>query len=728
MARQFKYHAEEILSGASGGQLLRWSFCDYNDRVLMAHPSLTPHYWPGYGVAKPIPGLPAGEGYSGIEVVASHVMVWKDATFKWSAQNDMTQWLPVGETAVSLRTGIAASFRQPDAGGLTDWVFITDPSRNFVVDQYVRLDTGDTSSFYTVSQVWQGSTMLSISVKSEQTVDPDEEKRIFFQSGGGFLEDDFLSVAGVATDLQVTAASTLKTDVFFTGAGSEPVPAIGMSFLLQLANPSGSLAVGDVVSLGSVAGYGQDIYEVAQVVDTFGRISLTRLGQGESPLPTGYLVPEGFSLSFQPYADVLNIGTVRVVIPAGASVSGLNAVKLTPKGLTGEVLAGDLIPEGSYLQSVDANDAGEGQNIGSQINGEILSIVAIGEYGYILKTKSIQSMQFVGRQAGTFFIRPEILDEGPISRNAWCKMFDNNKVSGIIFVGRKEIFKYTGGTSIEPIGRQFTKEIFGQGPGAPSDGELDRSRVDEIVCYHHEKQNEVWIVYPVLGGGMNKVFIYNYVFDSVAVDDYPTALGGITAVGSIDWESAVTWEEFSEADGGTNETWEDKEKAWYEYVDDGLQRFTFLGVAADAPNPVLGELPDTTVPRLLLHGREYSRASRDNCHPAAYECVAETQDFDFENPTVWKYAYTVQMMVDVRQSQTRPMQLFVQLGGRDNLDSDIRWSAPTPVEVSGNGMRTTQANIRMAGRFIRIRFSSNAVGCNWKIASYKLFARPGGKY
>lgn len=743
MARQFKFDAQEILSGAQGGGLQRWSFCDFNDRVLMAHRSLSPHYWPGYGRARPIPGLPSGEGYSGVEVVASHVVVWKDATWKWSAQNDMTLWLPVAETAASVRSGIVSAFDQPAVGGITDWVFLSDPDRNFVVGQYVRIDvptenatTGATDwyyNFYTVYGVWSGSTTTALSIKSDQYVEAGATEKVLFQSGGGFLEGGFIAVDGTVTHLEISAASTIKTEVYSTGVSSDVVPGIGSTFWLQLTNPSGSLKFGDIVSLGSVAGFGQDLYSVAQEVDVLGRIKLEKLGLGEAQLPPGYLVPEGFSLGFQPYVEVTNTGLNREFIPSGAAISGLNAVKLTPMGLAGETPTATRIKADLDIQSIDANDAGEGQNVGSQINGEILSIVSIGEYGYILKNKSIQSIQFVGRQAGTFFVRPEILDEGPISRNAWCKMFDNNKVSGIIFVGRKEIFKYTGGTSIEPIGRQFTKEIFGQGAGAPSDNELDRSRVDEIVCYHNEKQNEIWIAYPTLGKGTNRVFIYNYVYDSVSLDDYPESLGGITAVGALDCEAAVTWEEFSEADGGTDETWTDKDLKWYEYVEDGLQRFTFVAIAGDTPNPIIGEFPldhinGAPVPRLLLHGREYSRSSRDNCHPEAYECSAETQDFDFDNPTLWKYAYTIQMMVDVRQSQPRPMTLYVQLGGRDNLDSDIRWSAPTPVEVSGNGMRTTQANIRMAGRFIRVRFSSKAVGCNWKVASYKIFARPGGRY
>ena len=156
------------------------------------------------------------------------------------------------------------------------------------------------------------------------------------------------------------------------------------------------------------------------------------------------------------------------------------------------------------------------------------------------------------------------------------------------------------------------------------------------------------------------------------------------------------------------------------------------GVAAD--DATADEIEDDStredagVPRLLAHDRGFSRSSQDNCTLFGYTCTAETKDFDFGDDLRFKYIDTVLLNIEIESMLDRPKRMFVQLGARDNLDSDIRWTDPAPVEVSGNGMRVTKANARAAGRFIRVRFFSEDPGVSWRIAGFRLIGRPGGLY
>jgi hypothetical protein len=75
--------------------------------------------------------------------------------------------------------------------------------------------------------------------------------------------------------------------------------------------------------------------------------------------------------------------------------------------------------------------------------------------------------------------------------------------------------------------------------------------------------------------------------------------------------------------------------------------------------------------------------------------------------------------MEVPQQLERPMKMWVQIGSRANLDGDIKWSTPVSVEVSGNGTITTKVNIRASGRYHRVRFFSNAVGAQWRIAGLR---------
>jgi hypothetical protein len=713
MPQQFLAELEELYTGAQAGRVNRWSAVDFFDKVIFAQSSILPLYWPGGGSARPLPGLPADEpGWDGVEVVSGHVVLWRDDVLRWGDLNDYSTFLPIATTAVSLRTDTLNFFLQPIVGEPTDWIHCDETDISFVKDQFVRIDlevddpTKITSNFYVVDDV-AGAGISATSIGAEQSFAAGSEGKIFTQFYAAWNVGSWLTIDGVPTHVEVTASSRDLTGTFTSSTASTLVPVEGGVLTITVNENPSSLKVGDVLSLGDIAAPGLDLYEVLTVGFT---LALKRLNVGVKKQAPGYQFAENTYLTFQPFASIKNNEATTITVSSSTEVLSQGSVKLKRANLTGEIAEGIEIPEGSTIASVDANEAGEAVNAGSETNGKIFAVVSLGDYGVILKERSIQSMQYVGRSSGTFFVRPEVLNEGPISKNAWSRFGDKQ----LVFFGHKDLYTYSGGQTLNPVATQHTQKVY---------SELDRSRADEIVIYHNETANEIWVVYPTLADVDLKVLIYNYKYNSCVIDSYSKALNGITAIGGIDWEIAPTWNELSEA-----QIWSTEILKWYEYVDEGLQRYTILAIGGDNAIPAIGEISGATVPRLLLHGRKFSRCSGDNCSEAAYVALAETQDFDFGDDAKWKYADTLMLNVEVKEHLDRPMFLYVQLGGRDNLDSDIRWSSPSRVEVSGNGMVTTKINARMAGRFLRIRFYSQTVGAQWRIGGFRLMARPGGTY
>lgn len=712
MNSQFLAELEPIFTGAQAGPANRWTACNFFDKVVFAQSSVQPQYWPKGGPARPLPGLPSAEGWDGVEEFAGHLLLWRDEVIKWSNLNDFTTWIPVSATAVSLRTDTLEDFIQTGPSVPTDWIYVDEDSATFVKGQFVRIDlnendpTSATYNFYVVSDVASPVGKRASTIAASHSFPADGETYYAFTdiyvewpTGGRILDDGF------ATRLEIVGTSRDETGFFTSAAISDPVPPVGSTFHITLAENPTSLRVGDVLSVGLSSGIGLDLYEVVTVAYT---LELKRLNIGTQRQALNYRFPIGTFLTFQPFLRATNKGTVATTIAPGSVITIQGAVKLIPQNLTGEIPLGETIPAGSTIASVDANEAGEAANAGGQINGPIFAIAALGEYGVILKERSIQSLQYVGRASGTFFSRPEVLDEGPIARYAWSRISDNR----LVLWGHKEIYEYSGGLNLVPIAQEHTQEVF---------AEMDRSRRDEIVVYHNERDAQVWFVYPVLGVETLKVLVYNYREKTVVIDTYSSALNGISAIGAIDWEVAPAWEDLSDT-----QLWSGETKKWYEYVDDGEKRYTVVAIGGTPGDPNLGEDATATIPRLLLYGRQFSRAHADNCLPSAYYAYAETQDFDFQDTAAFKYVDTLQLEMEVPRQLERPMKMWVQIGSRSNLDSDIKWSTPVSVEVSGNGTITTKVNIRNSGRYHRVRFFSNAVGAQWRIAGFALIARKGG--
>src|SRR5262245_50991142 len=140
MSSSFLAEFDEVLSGVQAGPANRWVFANFFSVVVAAQGSISPVYWPGGGLAKPIPGLPTNERWYGGDELAGHLLLWRDEVIKHSDVNDFSTWIPVSQTSVSLSVETLSDFTQPISGSETDWIFLSTDSAAFVEGMYVRID------------------------------------------------------------------------------------------------------------------------------------------------------------------------------------------------------------------------------------------------------------------------------------------------------------------------------------------------------------------------------------------------------------------------------------------------------------------------------------------------------------------------------------------------------------------------------------------------------------
>jgi hypothetical protein len=377
-----------------------------------------------------------------------------------------------------------------------------------------------------------------------------------------------------------------------------------------------------------------------------------------------------------------------------AVATGPNVITARLQDLTGHTTTGLTIAAGQQLFTVDANEAGETRVVGSKMNGKIFKIIAMGDYAYIFKERSIQSIQYVGLGSGTFFIHPEISDEGALSRTAVLNLGDGR----IVFLGHKELYLYTGGPSPQPIATQVTRQVL---------KEIDRTRLNEIVMVHKEIRHEVWISYPINGG--QKTLIWNYVEDTCSFDYYDSSVRGISAASDVDFSVDPPWNSLPES-----LTWDtmDPTLNWLSFAGSSTDRVLLLGFG-DGEIVIWG------------FGNTFNRNGR------GYKCLSETQDFDLGEPDIWKYVDVVVIGLTISAATNQTRTLYLQVGQRAGLgtpEDSILFTDPFPVSVSGNTSDVVRINPGGAGRYLRLRMFSQDADVEWAVSSFEIHCRPGGTY
>jgi hypothetical protein len=706
------YPATSGQSAATASNEFRWSFTDFYDKVIVAQSSVTPQYYltgSSPDETRVVPGLDVsggiGEKFDGCESFAGHVILWKDERLKWCDVDDVTNWIPVAETIASMRLTLTDGFTQPAAGATTGWVAVTESPAGLTVGQYVRIDDTQASlpyyNFYTVADVSPAAglsgTIAPVSSGSN-VIAASPGTGILFLTSSVDWEVGQRLVCGLAPSQILTV-----TEVDLGGGSSFQIDTnavVAASFTVTITNINTGLRVNDYVSLQEHSTLpGQDIYKITAMATSATQTTLTLAKQsiGSNVAANGatYSAWETYIVK-TPWIVVQNSGAAitfdNTTNSAGnRALTEKYAVQLTLEDLTGRTASAASIAASKEIVTLDANSAGELQVVGADQNGKIYQVISFGDYAYVFKERSVSVMQAVGRQSGTFFVRGEVKNEGLIARNSVAKVGR----SRVIFLGHTELYDYAGGPTPVPVCTQFTKTLF---------KELDRAHVEDVFLVHKEEQNEVWVVYPVLGG--QKVLVWNYAEDTATIDLYDSVLMGLTTWARVEWSTDPTWDDLPES-----MTWEsvDSTVAWEDMISSGDELVTLLATGDG---------------NLQVHGNVFTR------NGDAYTAKAETLDHDFGDDAVYKYVQTVQIALQVLSADTVPRTLYVQVGTRKDLDDTITWGTAQEIDVRGDGNIITKINSGGApgGRYVRLRFYSIDENVVWRVSSYTIFVRLGNAF
>lgn len=669
---------------------------NFIDKVLFAHPDSPLLFWTGAGSAQQVPGLPPNEYYRGVNVFQGHIVLWTGNRLKWSSPNDFTEWIPVGETAASFVFTLAVAFVRGANGVEGEYMYVNESPLGLVSGQFVRIDSDPNYDFFEVATVLPVTELIGNVAGFSQSIAAGATQPLFlngfipYKTGARLYFEASQATLEVVEDAIAVPAGTYVVATAFI------VPAPGATVEVEVtAQPQ--INAGSYVSVGPAFYTGQDIYFVEAVNLADNKMTLRRTGVALAGSldhqPGEFVIP-------QPYVRVKNIS---VVTASGGFLTKLLerfGFTVKPMDLSGQSSPSKEYPISTEVFTVDANGAGETVNAGSSVNGEILHFDTLSDYGFIYKRRSIQSVQYTGPDQGTFFIRPEISDEGFLGDYAFVKVGEDV----LYFFGHKEIYKHVGGNQLIPIGQQFTKQIF---------AEVDRAKANQIFAFHNEKDSEVWFVYPQKDTtGPLRAFVYNYLENSCTLDDYPTALEALTAAGRLDWSNDIIWIR-STGSWIAPGDW-DADATWDDLGADVNESFNIIGARTE---------PIAAVPSLLVHGEDtFNRLGEP------YNSSWESIDFDAGDPLAFKYVDTIVLSLQVKVKLDSPAPLNIYVGTKNDFDDDISWSAPRSIRVEGNGNITTKVNIRKSGKFFRLKILSDAADIQWRISQIRILGRKGGTY
>ena len=100
----------------------------------------------------------------------------------------------------------------------------------------------------------------------------------------------------------------------------------------------------------------------------------------------------------------------------------------------------------------------------------------------------------------------------------------------------------------------------------------------------------------------------------------------------------------------------------------------------------------------------------------------ETGDLDFGLPNNMK---KISEVIPHLALQDTVSELMIQVGVRNRLSDDIRWSDPVPFTI-GVSERVDLNGFRKEGKYVRVRFYSDLVTSPWVMSGYTINYEIGG--
>ena len=115
----------------------------------------------------------------------------------------------------------------------------------------------------------------------------------------------------------------------------------------------------------------------------------------------------------------------------------------------------------------------------------ITAAAPLGPYLMIYRERSIIRCEYLGATEQLFSFEQVIAGEGAMSVDSIADMGDMH-----LFVGNSNVYRYTGGFSIEPVGDPIYYTTFSV------DGDMNPAYRHRVFAIYVEELDEVWIFYP----------------------------------------------------------------------------------------------------------------------------------------------------------------------------------------------------------------------------------------
>lgn len=678
----------KIVDGGAASCSNRWSTVSFLNNQIITQGAKKAQYWPGFGTSMDLPCLDLTSRWDGVISYQGHLMLWQGSVIKWSDLNDFTNFIPVAATIQNIILTLTTTYTQLPPDITSAWIFVNESTAGMVPEMFVRIDYPPYYNFYTVQAVSGSTGVTGTSIGVIQVALAGQETIIYTTDQQGWsTSNGFIGVGDDGNALTVTDQSS-ATQLYATLSTGFSAPLVGQNVSAIFgSNPGWN--PGEYISFGDQTTTGLDIYQVVSVDTITFTIVVKRMGIGTAQRAAFAI---GAGVVTQPYVKISNTTAFSVGIPPNSVINERYGLQLSLENLTGSAPTGSTFIGGTQILSLNANEAGQLVNVGDRINGPVWAVTTLGLYAVIMKERSFQSVQYVGLP-NIFFIWPEFADEGLLGRYTWTKVGENT----IYFVGHRGFFTFTTGCGAPTeIGQKHFQQVL---------QEIDLGKVQEAFMFYKEDRHEVWFVYPVQGQNATpqRVLIYNFEQNTIAIDDYADSQAPITALGAIDYVTDLQWNNWKGE-------WKEQILSWGDLTD-GKERLTLL---ANFPG---GN------PALFSHGRVFDRDGD------SYRSEFDTVAHDCGDEQAWKYLDLLQFSLQVKEKLSpRPFRLFAQIGTQENYDGDIIWSTPQWIDCAGNANYVTKLNFKVSGRFITIKWYSDQADTQWRITSYSISGRTGGTY
>ena len=161
---------------------------------------------------------------------------------------------------------------------------------------------------------------------------------------------------------------------------------------------------------------------------------------------------------------------------------------------------------------------------------EIYQAEVLGAYLIVYRSQSIWRGTWIGS-----YVQPVVFEEAIANEGVLGEQCVANINSWHCVVGKSNIYKYTGGLSLEPMGNMIHKRVY------DDDGILDLDYTTYIRALHIKESDSIWLMFPVMDdviGSYTYIMRYHIKYNAWTERRIDLLL---TSMGMLHLEEDDTW-------------------------------------------------------------------------------------------------------------------------------------------------------------------------------------------